>query len=460
MNDLKDIFLEFGAYAGAAAFIGLSVLALLYFSQARDVRRLREWAGRAPERDAEVRLFAEQLTAQALAAAFESMAPSPVRPESGGEPIHISVDPVTGDPVVQAIAGAHEPAATDAGESVTTGAGAVAEATSEYDVLAHQDEPVSDVDEVAPGVSVPADETDGESVGTSAAQYGDAGDLAATAGPTADRAAEDPESVAPSGATGETGLIGVGASGASGEAGSVGAAAATEGEPATPDTSPPEPKRLAPTTPAAIYSTTLRGGGATADRPSLAARAPFPLPPLDTGSFEFGALPDGDPARDDFALGSKESGPRRPLMIALAGLAAAAMIVFASVQLLAENDGKPASRAETTPEPRGQVPGANPRINRPAVTVGVLNGTKIDGLAAVVGEQVQRAKFTLGKVANAVDSQEHVESVVYYAAGSKLEGREVARELGIKPLKQLDARTQAADSAAQVIVVVGADIEQ
>jgi hypothetical protein len=42
-----------GAYVGLAAFLGLAVLALLYFSQARDVRRLREWAGRAPERGLE-----------------------------------------------------------------------------------------------------------------------------------------------------------------------------------------------------------------------------------------------------------------------------------------------------------------------------------------------------------------------------------------------------------------------
>ena len=42
-----------GAYVGMAAFLGLAVLALLYFSQARDVRRLRDWAGRAPERTRE-----------------------------------------------------------------------------------------------------------------------------------------------------------------------------------------------------------------------------------------------------------------------------------------------------------------------------------------------------------------------------------------------------------------------
>ena len=44
---------QIGSYAGLAAIPGLAVLAALYFSQARDVRRLREWAGRAPERAAE-----------------------------------------------------------------------------------------------------------------------------------------------------------------------------------------------------------------------------------------------------------------------------------------------------------------------------------------------------------------------------------------------------------------------
>jgi hypothetical protein len=44
---------EIGAFAGLAAFLGLGLLAMLAFSQARDIRRLREWAGSAPERDAE-----------------------------------------------------------------------------------------------------------------------------------------------------------------------------------------------------------------------------------------------------------------------------------------------------------------------------------------------------------------------------------------------------------------------
>lgn len=48
MNVLREV----GSYAGFASFIGLAILALLYIGQARDVRRLREWAGSAPERDA------------------------------------------------------------------------------------------------------------------------------------------------------------------------------------------------------------------------------------------------------------------------------------------------------------------------------------------------------------------------------------------------------------------------
>ena len=46
MTDLID---RIGPYLGIAAFLGLAILAFLIIQQAREVRRLREWAGRAPE---------------------------------------------------------------------------------------------------------------------------------------------------------------------------------------------------------------------------------------------------------------------------------------------------------------------------------------------------------------------------------------------------------------------------
>lgn len=47
-----DLLKEIGAILGFVAFGGLAVLAFLTFQQARHVRRLREWAGRSPERSA------------------------------------------------------------------------------------------------------------------------------------------------------------------------------------------------------------------------------------------------------------------------------------------------------------------------------------------------------------------------------------------------------------------------
>ena len=45
-----DLIESVGPALGIVAFVGLMVLVFLLFQQAREIRRLREWAGRAPER--------------------------------------------------------------------------------------------------------------------------------------------------------------------------------------------------------------------------------------------------------------------------------------------------------------------------------------------------------------------------------------------------------------------------
>lgn len=55
---------QIGAFAGLAAFLGLAVLALLSFTHGRDIRRLRDWAGSAPERDAERKEQTSTIAAQ------------------------------------------------------------------------------------------------------------------------------------------------------------------------------------------------------------------------------------------------------------------------------------------------------------------------------------------------------------------------------------------------------------
>ncbi len=60
-----------GPILGIVAFVGLATLAFLLFQQARDIRRLREWAGRAPERAQEA---AEAVQAVAEASRGEAEA--------------------------------------------------------------------------------------------------------------------------------------------------------------------------------------------------------------------------------------------------------------------------------------------------------------------------------------------------------------------------------------------------
>src|SRR5215207_9740512 len=76
---LQDQVEKYGSYVGIAAFFGLAILSLLYFAQAREVKRLREWAGRAPERAAELEMaVAEHAEEVRRAPATPVPAPQPV----------------------------------------------------------------------------------------------------------------------------------------------------------------------------------------------------------------------------------------------------------------------------------------------------------------------------------------------------------------------------------------------
>jgi hypothetical protein len=61
-----------GPVLGIAAFLGLAVLAFLLFQQSRDIRRLREWAGRAPERAQEAAEAVQTASEASRAAAGET----------------------------------------------------------------------------------------------------------------------------------------------------------------------------------------------------------------------------------------------------------------------------------------------------------------------------------------------------------------------------------------------------
>jgi hypothetical protein len=104
-----------GAYAGLAAVVGLAVLSALYFSQARDLKRLREWVGRAPERPPAPRANAQSRgSGQATNAA-------PVAPVAGADGEAAS-DREAAEP--QAVPPARQPATALSGATASQGAGA------------------------------------------------------------------------------------------------------------------------------------------------------------------------------------------------------------------------------------------------------------------------------------------------------------------------------------------------
>jgi hypothetical protein len=101
-------------------------------------------------------------------------------------------------------------------------------------------------------------------------------------------------------------------------------------------------------------------------------------------------------------------------------------------------------------------------VQRGDVTVSVLNGTTVPGLAAQVGDQLESAGFARGQVTNAAD-QQRSETTVQYAPDFRAAANEAAGILKIPRtrVKPLDANTQAiAGPDAEVVVTVGADRTQ
>ena len=96
-------------------------------------------------------------------------------------------------------------------------------------------------------------------------------------------------------------------------------------------------------------------------------------------------------------------------------------------------------------------------MNPSSVTVSVLNGTNIPGLAAQIGDEVEAKGFQLGNVTNASDQGVRNESVVFYADGGEREAIAVGRALDISQREGIDAQTQSLAGDARVVVVAGSD---
>ena len=95
------------------------------------------------------------------------------------------------------------------------------------------------------------------------------------------------------------------------------------------------------------------------------------------------------------------------------------------------------------------------------VTVAVLNGTTVPGLAKQIGDEVESHGFRLGTVANTADQeQQRAESVVLFAPGHVREARAVNKRLRIGQREPIDPASQELAGDATVVVIAGADLSQ
>src|ERR1700689_2084870 len=73
---LSDTFTKVGAVVAFATFLGIALLAMLFFAQARELKRLREWSEEEPARMAEL----QQHLNSAMAMRIERATAQPARP--------------------------------------------------------------------------------------------------------------------------------------------------------------------------------------------------------------------------------------------------------------------------------------------------------------------------------------------------------------------------------------------
>jgi hypothetical protein len=424
---LQDQVEKYGAYVGLAAFIGLAVLSLLYFAQARELKRLRDWAGRAPER-------AQELEARVVAQAEEALRePEPAVERSG------SVGPAQPVPQPAGAGGNGRQAGVipmGPRPAVAMAAVAARAAAAPATTVTEEAEPDTGDELAVPG---------GDGAATA--------DWAAVAPPGGDDASTgDEKAVAPP--DDEAAVPGAG-------------------------TQEPEPAEERPAEPA------RSGNGVPAQQPSAADLPPASIPratPRPQPKPQARPVPAAAPLRASTSSATlprprrttrrarRDGGPRTGLYT-LIGIVVLAVAIFVPVYFMVlsgdETEPPPNPIAEPGGTPTSEA-GAGERAAaaRPEKVVVVLNGTSIDGLASRERDKLIEAGYADGMIRiDNSDDQARQDSLVLYAADERRQARDVSRLLDITRTEEIDEETQAlADSSdetgtlpADVVVVLGTD---
>jgi hypothetical protein len=391
-----------GADAGFASIIGLAILVLLYFAQARETATLRERADGAEQRSAQLEARLSQLAQAARAPAPAQPAgprpvPSPIaRPLANPTP--------AASPAVAATAAAPGNAVAIPAAPAGVGAPALSAAKKLISLPAGGGAPVQP--KADPAVAQP-DPTP-EPVAASGPAPATAAGASATATASATALATPPAPPVPV----ETG------NGSGGD---------TSGQPLFDAEDHDPPRRVQLRT---------SGGGARQMPPLRQA-------PSSRGPSRFG----------------------RGVAVLVAALGVAVVIaVLLIVTSGGGGKNKPSGGTSTSNAPSATHKSKTKGFNKRAVTVTVLNGTGTAGLAAHILTQLSNAGFKQGTATNAENATQTT-SLVSYVQGQKAAAQQVAKalKLGAGTVSPIDPTTQSiacpqTTCNVDVVVTVGLDL--
>jgi hypothetical protein len=440
---------KYGVYVGIAAFFGLAVLSLLYFSQARELKRLREWAGRAPERARELE---QRVVAQAAANVARRTPSMPGAPKTQGTiapPRRLAEMPVP-PPGAQTAAGAQ---ATELAEAVEA------------------DEPATNGNVPAPpaagaanGALPPAEDAQqasGDGVGPAEGREEPSEEGAEAAGDEA-TGEEAKKDKAPGDEAQPAAAEGAEAEPASEEARPEPASEEARPEPASEEARPegqpePEPQRMVAARPGEVPAAVPRA--TPAQRVGVTPR-PAPLPLRQT-------RPSATPAGGRGGKRPAAPAPRRSAGTVALFVGLAVLVLgggaFAVSQLGGDDTPPAPNRAAPPPnQPETGGTGATgseePAKTAAETNVAVLNGTTFTGLAGQLADRVsQEGGYERGATETNTRDQTIQTSTVFYADGFRSQARKVAELLSISAVEPVDEETQALAPDADVVVLAGAD---
>jgi hypothetical protein len=433
---LSDSFTKVGAIAAFAGLLGIALLALLFFAQARELKRLRAWVEAEPERAAEREQRIGAAVALRIQRATAQMARPPARAVSAA-PAAMSV--VAKTPALSLMPAA--PVVIATGRAVAeTGSAEGREAESEVQL---QSEP-----QLVAGPRIPVSAQSEEALA--------AGELS---------------EVAPSEAPAEERVPVLAAAAASATAV---AATAVEAPPRAPAPPPPAAAPLAAPVVAPARRSALEAPAARdslPDAPAGGGRGQASggrSQPPRAGAVKSGARPlrrtrNGPPPGPPF-LREERSPSRLPLL--LVGGAVVAIVVVLLVVVLGSGGSSPsagssgAKLSSSTSSAAHSSTSAAPPVevaSAPAEThVVVLNATETAGLAHRLSTNLQQSGYTLAQPLDGTPKG-HSASVVEYAPGHHADAEHVAQTLGISQVQPLESAIVAMSSGASVVVVAAGE---